>query len=96
MVLGQFKTCVILIGGYLLFSSDPGLVSIVGAVVALCGMSVYMSLNLRESNEKASSLLPNQNLPPIKPKSSEDEEKPVAEDSNPRSSESLLPPNGIV
>ncbi|RVW50316.1 Nucleotide-sugar uncharacterized transporter 2 [Vitis vinifera] len=49
VVLGQFKTCVILLGGYILFKSDPGFVSICGAVAALCGMSVYTSLNLRGS-----------------------------------------------
>ncbi|KAL0320901.1 UNVERIFIED_CONTAM: Nucleotide-sugar uncharacterized transporter 2 [Sesamum radiatum] len=82
VVLGQFKTCVILLGGYLLFDSDPGLVSIIGAVLALCGMSVYTSLNLKGTGEKASTLLPSQNLPPLKPKSIEDEEKPVAEDNS--------------
>ncbi|KAL0301047.1 UNVERIFIED_CONTAM: Nucleotide-sugar uncharacterized transporter 2 [Sesamum radiatum] len=82
VVLGQFKTCVILLGGYLLFDSDPGIVSIIGAVLALCGMSVYTSLNLKGTGEKASTLLPSQNLPPLKPKSIEDEEKPVAEDNS--------------
>ncbi|EYU33722.1 hypothetical protein ABFS82_08G167300 [Erythranthe guttata] len=85
VVLGQFKTCVILLGGYLLFGSDPGLVSIVGAILALCGMSVYTSLNLKESTEKSTNLLPSQNLPsvkPVKPKSSEDEEKPLVEDNS--------------
>ncbi|KAI7979047.1 hypothetical protein LOK49_Contig535G00007, partial [Camellia lanceoleosa] len=51
VVLGQFKTCVILLGGYLLFNSDPGFVSICGAVTALGGMSVYTSLNLKQSQE---------------------------------------------
>ncbi|KAL8509767.1 hypothetical protein ACS0TY_016831 [Phlomoides rotata] len=78
VVLGQFKTCVILVGGYVVFGSDPGPVSIVGAVLALCGMTVYTSLNLKASGDNA--LLPNQNLPSVKPKSDEDEEKPVAED----------------
>ncbi|KAK6133051.1 hypothetical protein DH2020_033206 [Rehmannia glutinosa] len=82
VVLGQFKTCVILLGGYLLFGSDPGLVSIVGAVLALCGMSVYTSLNLKGSSEKVSSLLPNQTVPSVKPKSVEDEEKPLTEDNS--------------
>lgn len=41
----------ILLGGYLLFDSDPGVVSIGGAVVALSGMSVYTSLNLQEPQE---------------------------------------------
>ncbi|KAF8391693.1 hypothetical protein HHK36_024002 [Tetracentron sinense] len=53
VVLGQFKTCVILLGGYLIFRADPGFMSICGAVAALCGMSVYTSLNLRESQETA-------------------------------------------
>ncbi|KAJ7960966.1 Nucleotide/sugar transporter family protein [Quillaja saponaria] len=51
VVLGQFKTCVILLGGYLIFNSDPGFVSLCGAVAALGGMSVYTSLNLQESHE---------------------------------------------
>ncbi|XP_059666748.1 nucleotide-sugar uncharacterized transporter 2 isoform X2 [Cornus florida] len=77
VVLGQFKTCVILLGGYLVFNSDPGFVSICGAFTALCGMSVYTSLNLRESSEAATNQLP-KNLPkpisssPSKPKYSED------------------------
>ncbi|KAM0063724.1 putative sugar phosphate transporter domain-containing protein [Helianthus debilis subsp. tardiflorus] len=51
VVLGQFKTCVILLGGYLLFSSDPGYASICGAFVAICGMSVYTSLNINETRD---------------------------------------------
>lgn len=73
VVLGQFKTCVILLGGYLLFESDPGPLSLCGAVAALGGMSVYTSLSLKESTENAA-LSQNQ---PLKPKSDveEDEEK---------------------
>ncbi|GAB4838305.1 hypothetical protein Ancab_027835 [Ancistrocladus abbreviatus] len=35
VVLGQFKTCVILLGGYFLFGSNPGTISICGAITAL-------------------------------------------------------------
>ncbi|KAJ0733965.1 putative sugar phosphate transporter domain-containing protein [Helianthus annuus] len=59
VVLGQFKTCVILLGGYLLFSSDPGYASICGAFVAICGMSVYTSLNINETRD-ASNHIPKQ------------------------------------
>ncbi|KAF4362336.1 nucleotide-sugar uncharacterized transporter 2 isoform X2 [Cannabis sativa] len=52
VVLGQFKTCVLLLGSYLIFNSDPGIVSICGAVAALCGMSIYTSLNLKDKLEK--------------------------------------------
>ncbi|XAR56813.1 hypothetical protein NMG60_11037427 [Bertholletia excelsa] len=58
VVLGQFKTCVILLGGYLLFKSDPGFVSLCGAIVAICGMSIYTWLNLRESHETHATQLP--------------------------------------
>ncbi|XP_058114858.1 nucleotide-sugar uncharacterized transporter 2-like isoform X2 [Magnolia sinica] len=51
VVLGQFKTCVIMLGGYMIFKSDPGVVSICGALVALSGMSVYTALNLRMAKE---------------------------------------------
>ncbi|KAK1440197.1 hypothetical protein QVD17_06022 [Tagetes erecta] len=51
VVLGQFKTCVILLGGYLLFGSDPGYASICGAFVAICGMSVYTTLNINETRD---------------------------------------------
>lgn len=75
VVLGQFKTCVILVGGYLLFDSDPGFVSLCGAVAALGGMSVYTSLNLKETKESSSSKqLPTQNpipMPIPKPKTIE-------------------------
>ncbi|GAB2224903.1 hypothetical protein Droror1_Dr00005682 [Drosera rotundifolia] len=70
VVLGQFKTCVILLGGYFLFGSNPGRVSICGAVTALGGMSVYTYLNLvvsnqnttRASSKEASFLLPKTKL----------------------------------
>lgn len=68
VVLGQFKSCVILLGGYLIFDSDSGFLSICGAVTALCGMSVYTSLNLQESQEKLSNQLQAQTLPVTKPK----------------------------
>ncbi|XP_020090283.1 uncharacterized membrane protein At1g06890 isoform X1 [Ananas comosus] len=79
VVLGQFKTIVIMLGGYLLFSSDPGATSLCGAIVALCGMSVYTYLNLRGPNESppASSkqLLSKQSSLSSKPKASADDEK---------------------
>ncbi|GMN59141.1 hypothetical protein TIFTF001_028240 [Ficus carica] len=54
VVLGQFKTCVLLLGSYFIFNSDPGIVSICGAIAALCGMTVYTSLNLKEKHESSS------------------------------------------
>ncbi|CAH9083690.1 unnamed protein product [Cuscuta europaea] len=51
VVLGQFKTCVVLLGGYLLFGSDPGMVSICGVIAAICGMSIYTLLSLKESSD---------------------------------------------
>lgn len=80
VVLGQFKTCVILVGGYVIFGSDPGVVSIAGAVLALCGMTIYTSLNLKASSGDHKALLANQTLSSLKPKSAQDEEKPLAED----------------
>ncbi|XP_021905801.1 nucleotide-sugar uncharacterized transporter 2 isoform X1 [Carica papaya] len=62
VVLGQFKTCVILLGGYLIFNSDPGFISICGAVAALGGMSVYTSLNLQGTHESSNKQLPKQNM----------------------------------
>ncbi|OIW02921.1 hypothetical protein TanjilG_29697 [Lupinus angustifolius] len=76
VVLGQFKTCVILLGGYLIFNSDPGFVSIGGAVVALSGMSVYTTLTLHESQENSKQPL----LPSTKPKSTSAEDSTI--DSN--------------
>ncbi|KAF8779132.1 hypothetical protein HU200_002805 [Digitaria exilis] len=49
VVLGQFKTIVIVLSGYLVFNSDPGFTSLCGAVVALAGMSVYTYLGMKES-----------------------------------------------
>ncbi|RWR75254.1 hypothetical protein CKAN_00362800 [Cinnamomum micranthum f. kanehirae] len=69
VVLGQFKTCVILLGGYLLFNSNPGMSSICGAITALGGMSVYTYLNLLSSNQygaKASSRQSSFSLPKSK------------------------------
>ncbi|KAG9159945.1 hypothetical protein Leryth_005703 [Lithospermum erythrorhizon] len=45
VVLGQFKTCVILLGGYMLFGSDPGVTSIGGAVTTLTGQRFIHSRN---------------------------------------------------
>ncbi|KAK2431986.1 hypothetical protein P8452_45037 [Trifolium repens] len=78
VVLGQFKTCVILLGGYLLFDSDPGIVSIGGAVVALTGMSVYTTFNLQESQENAGKQLPKHSLPPPKPKPDSEDNKDLS------------------
>ncbi|XP_057519417.1 nucleotide-sugar uncharacterized transporter 2-like [Amaranthus tricolor] len=63
VVLGQFKTCIILLGGYLMFNSDPGPMSLCGAVTALGGMSVYTSLSLNESSESVTKQNPTQNQP---------------------------------
>ncbi|OMP06940.1 hypothetical protein COLO4_07737 [Corchorus olitorius] len=81
VVLGQFKTCVILVGGYLLFESDPGIVSLCGALAALAGMSVYTSLNLNLSNESASKQLPTQNPPPKSKTTQDVDDVTVAQDS---------------
>ncbi|XP_020580372.1 uncharacterized membrane protein At1g06890-like isoform X2 [Phalaenopsis equestris] len=53
VVLGQFKTCVILLGGFLLFNSNPGILSICGAIIALGGMSLYTYLNMLASHQQA-------------------------------------------
>ncbi|KAL3535444.1 hypothetical protein ACH5RR_003905 [Cinchona calisaya] len=69
VVLGQFKTCVILLGGFLLFGSNPGLTSISGAIFALGGMTSYTYLNLhsqqqaiKTSSRQSSFLLPKSKL----------------------------------
>jgi hypothetical protein len=49
VVLGQFKTIVIMLTGYLIFGSDPGIISICGAIVALGGMSFYTCMGLKDS-----------------------------------------------
>ncbi|ONK69542.1 uncharacterized protein A4U43_C05F24070 [Asparagus officinalis] len=69
VVLGQFKTCVILIGGFLLFNSNPGMLSICGAITALGGMSLYTYLNLlgcQQQAVKSSTRLPSFSLPKSK------------------------------
>ncbi|KAK0572093.1 hypothetical protein LWI29_025916 [Acer saccharum] len=56
VVLGQFKTCVILLGNYYIFKSNPGTTSICGAFVAIAGMSYYTYLhvyNQKPQSEKA-------------------------------------------
>ncbi|KAF8389405.1 hypothetical protein HHK36_026100 [Tetracentron sinense] len=60
VVLGQFKTCVILLGGFLLFGSNPGTISICGAITALAGMSVYTYLNLPDSLPQSNKTSPRQ------------------------------------
>lgn len=87
VVLGQFKTCVIMLAGYLFFNSDPGVVSLCGAVTALCGMSVYTYLNLQGSKESGTAskqLLSKQNSFTPKPKTDIDsaESKPLLSKQN--------------
>ncbi|KAF4392813.1 nucleotide-sugar uncharacterized transporter 1 [Cannabis sativa] len=66
VVLGQFKTCVVLLGNFYLLGSNPGLTSIGGAFTAIAGMTVYTYLNLKVQSTKASSrqtsLLPKSKL----------------------------------
>ncbi|XP_078431994.1 nucleotide/sugar transporter family protein [Wolffia australiana] len=63
VVLGQFKTCVIMLGGYLLLDSDPGMTSLFGVTIALCGMSLYTSLSLKLAKENAEISKTNDNTP---------------------------------
>lgn len=78
VVLGQFKTIVIMLSGYLVFKSDPGFTSLCGAVIALAGMSVYTYLGMKESaaNARRNSLNSRQNSHLKKPKAIVDGENP--------------------
>ncbi|PUZ61027.1 hypothetical protein GQ55_4G237500 [Panicum hallii var. hallii] len=77
VVLGQFKTIVIMLSGYLVFNSDPGLTSLCGAVIALAGMSVYTYLGMKESatSGKRNSLNSRQSSHLLKSKVTTDGEK---------------------
>ncbi|XP_010451800.1 PREDICTED: uncharacterized membrane protein At1g06890-like [Camelina sativa] len=55
VVLGQFKTCVLLLGNYYIFGSNSGYISVCGAFVAIMGTSLYTYLNTRGQSLKASS-----------------------------------------
>uniref|UniRef100_A0A0D9VKF5 Sugar phosphate transporter domain-containing protein n=1 Tax=Leersia perrieri TaxID=77586 RepID=A0A0D9VKF5_9ORYZ len=79
VVLGQFKTIVIMLSGYLIFSSDPGITSICGAIVALGGMSVYTYLGLKESATGGKKPSSAQNSFLVKPKADGNGEKPGLE-----------------
>ncbi|KAE8792679.1 putative membrane protein [Hordeum vulgare] len=78
VVLGQFKTIVIMLSGFLVFKSDPGLTSLYGAVIALGGMSVYTYLGLKESTTggKRIASTSRQSSPSLKSKVIIDGEKP--------------------
>ncbi|KAM0026109.1 putative sugar phosphate transporter domain-containing protein [Helianthus debilis subsp. tardiflorus] len=66
VVLGQFKTCVILLGGFIMFGSNPGSTSICGAVTALAGMSFYTHLNLRPQQQSLKASVRQSSLPKSK------------------------------
>lgn len=51
-MLGQFKTCVIMLAGYVLFCSNPGLKSLAGATLALGGMAIYTYLGIKKKQLK--------------------------------------------
>lgn len=55
VVLGQFKTCVLLLGNYYIFGSNSGFISVGGAFVAIMGTSLYTYLNTRGQSLKTSS-----------------------------------------
>ncbi|CAN6221597.1 unnamed protein product [Urochloa humidicola] len=80
VVLGQFKTIVIMLSGYLVFNSDPGFTSLCGAVIALIGMSVYTYLGMKESatSGRRNPLNSRQNSHLLKPKVIIDGEKKEA------------------
>ncbi|KAL5208448.1 hypothetical protein ABZP36_032883 [Zizania latifolia] len=79
VVLGQFKTTVIMLSGYLIFSSDPGITSICGAVVALGGMSVYTYLGLKQSATSGKKPPSRQNSFLGKPRAAGDSDTPGSE-----------------
>lgn len=54
-MLGQFKTCVLLLGNYYIFGSNSGMISVCGAFVAIMGTSLYTYLNTRGQSLKAPS-----------------------------------------
>ncbi|OAY46445.2 nucleotide-sugar uncharacterized transporter 1 [Manihot esculenta] len=58
VVLGQFKTCVVLLGNFYLFGSNPGVTSIFGAFTAIAGMSAYTYLNLFSMKSQAGKTSP--------------------------------------
>ncbi|CAH2069668.1 unnamed protein product [Thlaspi arvense] len=58
VVLGQFKTCVLLLGNFYIFGSNSGAISVCGAIVAIMGTSLYTYLNTRGQALKASSSPP--------------------------------------
>lgn len=60
VVLGQFKTCVILLGNYYVFGSNPGRTSISGAFAAIGGMSFYTYLNLQNQKQQQGKNAPKQ------------------------------------
>lgn len=57
-----------MLGGYFLLNSDSGFVSICGAVTSVCGMGVYTSLSLKESQKSSENQLPKQIVATQKPK----------------------------
>ncbi|KAH8481543.1 hypothetical protein H0E87_029132 [Populus deltoides] len=58
VVLGQFKTCVVLLGNYYIFGSNPGATSICGALTAIVGMSCYTYLNICNPKPQTGKLSP--------------------------------------
>ncbi|KAJ6863613.1 hypothetical protein NC652_040224 [Populus alba x Populus x berolinensis] len=58
VVLGQFKTCVVLLGNYYIFGSNPGATSICGALTAIGGMSCYTYLNICNPKPQTGKLSP--------------------------------------
>ena len=79
VVLGQFKTIVIMLSGYLIFGSDPGITSICGAVVALGGMSFYTYLGLKDSATSGKKAPSRQNSFMAKPKVAADNDSADSE-----------------
>jgi hypothetical protein len=79
VVLGQFKTIAIMLTGYLIFGSDPGITSVCGAVIALGGMSFYTFLGVKDSATSNKKPMSTQNSFLGKPKGIADTENPDSE-----------------
>ncbi|CAI0399278.1 unnamed protein product [Linum tenue] len=54
VVLSQFKACIVLLGNYYVFGSNPRVISIFGALIAIGGISGFTHLNQTVSQKSQS------------------------------------------
>jgi hypothetical protein len=65
IILGQAKSSIVMVVGFLLLGYNPGMDSLLGAIIAILAMIAYTYVNLQEAEAAKSSLKTSPSLKPV-------------------------------